>query len=27
MVEEIGRHLRGEPLRHEVSRAMLDSMA
>lgn len=27
MVEEIGRHLRGEPLRYEVSRAMLDSMA
>jgi phosphoglycerate dehydrogenase-like enzyme len=27
MVEEIGRHLRGEPLRHEVSKAMLASMA
>lgn len=27
MVEEIGRHLRGEPLHHEVSRAMLASMA
>jgi phosphoglycerate dehydrogenase-like enzyme len=27
MVAEIGRHLRGEPLQHEVSRAMLARMA
>lgn len=27
MVDEIARHLRNEPLRHEVSRAMLENMA